>query len=176
MYLVRVCAILGYCWCAFAIQLVGLNVARVFSGKRALAHSCFFVFADTRMRGEKRRKRERGERVGGRAFVRESKLPCRRVRQGAKRGTEVALRPTIAETCARACISYLRTLSLLRVYVGVVIRVCARVCRLQWQRLTCLVGREWSVPWKLHDVGQRLLLADKKTEEGRTGVSWRGAG
>lgn len=24
------------------------------------------------------------------------------------------------------------------------------------------------VPWKLHDVGQRLLLADKKTEEDRT--------
>lgn len=33
-----------------------------------------------------------------------------------------------------------------------------------------LSGGAWIeyVPWKLHDVGQRLLLADKKTEEGRT--------
>jgi len=56
----------------------------------------------------------------------------------------------------------------------IAIRVCARVYRLQWQRLTCLVGREWSVPWKLHDVGQRLLLVDKKTEEGWTGgvLAW----
>lgn len=30
------------------------------------------------------------------------------------------------------------------------------------------------MPWKLHDVGQRLLLADKKTEEGR-GESVEGA-
>lgn len=34
-----------------------------------------------------------------------------------------------------------------------------------------LPGGAWIeyVPWKLHDVGQHLLLADKKTEEGQTG-------
>lgn len=59
-----------------------------------------------------------------------------------------------------------------RTYVGVGYRGVRALYRLQWQRLTCLVGREWSAPWKLHDVGQRLLLADKKTEEGRPG-GWR---
>lgn len=50
-----------------------------------------------------------------------------------------------------------------------VINVCA--CIQAAVAAVNLSGGAWIeyVPWKLHDVGQRLLLADKKTEEGWTG-------
>jgi len=76
---------------------------------------------------------------------------------------------TVVTFKVELCIHAYRRMRVYGMCKVTVINVCA--CVQAAVAAVNLSGGAWIeyVPWKLHDVGQRLLLADKKTEEGRTG-------
>lgn len=77
--------------------------------------------------------------------------------------------PSVVTFKVELCIHAYRRMRVYGMCKVTVINVCA--CVQAAVAAVNLSGGAWIeyVPWKLHDVGQRLLLADKKTEEGRTG-------